>query len=108
MDWFSRYVLAWQLSNTLDSAFCIDALRQALQLGKPAIFNSDQGVQFTATAFTSVLEAAQVQISMDGRGRAVAVRSCGSFNIGNVQGIGWKHCKVLHRADGYMYSSSAI
>jgi putative transposase len=71
IDWFSRYVVAWQLSNTLDGHFCVQALQQALQRGQPEIFNTDQGVQFTATTFTSVLEAAQVRISMDGRGRAL-------------------------------------
>jgi putative transposase len=71
IDWYSRYVLTWQLSNTLDSAFCIDALQQALQSAQPAIFNTDQGVQFTALAFTSVLEKAAIQISMDGKGRAL-------------------------------------
>jgi putative transposase len=71
IDWFSRYVLAWQLSNTLDGAFCLEALHQARQWGKPTIFNSDQGVQFTADAFTACLEAADIQISMDGRGRAL-------------------------------------
>ena len=71
MDWFSRYVLSWQLSNTLDSGFCVAALQQALQGGRPAIFNSDQGVQFTASAFTSVLENAEIQLSMDGKGRAL-------------------------------------
>jgi putative transposase len=70
MDWFSRYVLSWQLSNTLDGAFCLVALAEALQQGKPEIFNTDQGVQFTAHAFTSSLEAADIRISMDGRGRA--------------------------------------
>lgn len=70
MDWFSRYVLAWKLSNTLDGAFCRAALAEALQQGKPEIFNSDQGVQFTAHAFTRSLEAAGIRISMDGRGRA--------------------------------------
>jgi putative transposase len=69
MDWFSRYVLAWQLSNTLDGAFCLEALRRALQQGRPEIFNTDQGAQFTATAFTDELEAANIQVSMDGRGR---------------------------------------
>lgn len=71
IDWFSRYVLAWQLSNTLDGAFCVDALQQALCLGKPDIFNTDQGVQFTAHAHTSVLAEAGIQISMDGKGRAL-------------------------------------
>lgn len=71
MDWYSRYVLSWQLSNTLESTFCIEALRQALAQGRPEIFNTDQGVQFTATAFTQVLEAAEIRISMDSKGRAL-------------------------------------
>ncbi len=70
MDWYSRFVIAWQLSNTLDSNFCVEALQFALQTGKPEIFNSDQGSQFTSQAFTSMLEAAEIRISMDGRGRA--------------------------------------
>lgn len=71
MDWFSRYVLAWQLSNTLDGYFCLDALQQALQKGQPEIFNTDQGAQFTAHEFTDCLENADIQVSMDGRGRAL-------------------------------------
>jgi putative transposase len=71
MDWFSRYVLSWQLSNTLDGGFCLDALQQALLVGKPAIFNTDQGAQFTADAFTGCLTTAEIRISMDGRGRAL-------------------------------------
>lgn len=71
MDWYSRYVLAWQLSNTLDGLFCLDALDLALAQGKPDIFNTDQGAQFTALAFTSRLEATGIRISMDGRGRAL-------------------------------------
>jgi len=71
IDWFSRYVLAWQLSNTLDARFCLAALQQALSRGRPDIFNTDQGVQFTAREFTSCLEGAGVRISMDGRGRAL-------------------------------------
>lgn len=71
MDWYSRYVLAWQLSNTLDELFCLDALDLALAQGKPDIFNTDQGAQFTAVAFTSRLKAAGIRISMDGRGRAL-------------------------------------
>jgi putative transposase len=71
MDWFSRYVLAWQLSNTLDGYFCLDALQQALHKGQPEIFNTDQGAQFTAHEFTASLESANIQISMDGRGRAL-------------------------------------
>jgi putative transposase len=69
MDWFSRFVLAWQLSNTLDGAFCLDALRLALWFGQPDIFNTDQGVQFTAHDFTGELETAGIRVSMDGRGR---------------------------------------
>ena len=71
IDWHSRYVLAWQLSNTLDGQFCLVALRQALQQGTPDIFNTDQGAQFTAHAFTDTVLAAGVQVSMDGRGRAL-------------------------------------
>jgi len=69
LDWFSRYVLAWELSNTLDRGFCIAALEAALRRGTPEIFNSDQGCQFTSDDFTKVLEDAGVAISMDGRGR---------------------------------------
>jgi putative transposase len=71
MDWFSRYVLAWRLSNTLEGSFCLEALDEALSISRPEIFNSDQGSQFTAVAFTSRLQAANVAISMDGRGRAL-------------------------------------
>ena len=71
IDWFSRYVLAWQLSNTLDGLFCRVALRQALEQGVPTIFNTDQGAQFTADEFTDILKGADIQISMDGRGRAL-------------------------------------
>ena len=70
IDWFSRYVLAWRLSNTLDRSFCLDMLEEALGRGRPEVFNTDQGVQFTAEAFTGRLEAAGVAVSMDGRGRA--------------------------------------
>ena len=69
MDWFSRHVLAWRLSNTLTGDFCIEALEEALQLATPEIFNSDQGCQFTAAAFTERLERRGIAISMDGRGR---------------------------------------
>jgi putative transposase len=70
IDWFSRYVVAWKLSNTLDGAFCRDMLDEALGRGTPEVFNTDQGVQFTAEAFTGRLESAGVAVSMDGRGRA--------------------------------------
>jgi putative transposase len=71
IDWCSRYVLAWQLSNTLDSTFCLVALEMALVHGGPTIVNTDQGVQFTSLAFTGRLERAGIAISMDGRGRAL-------------------------------------
>jgi putative transposase len=71
IDWYSRYVIAWRLSNTLDGSFCLDMLEEALSTGQPEVFNTDQGVQFTAQAWTSRLEAAAVQVSMDGRGRWV-------------------------------------
>jgi putative transposase len=71
LDWFSRYVLAWELSSTLETEFCLSALEWALHEGRPTIFNTDQGAQFTSHAFTDRLEAAGVQISMDGRGRAL-------------------------------------
>ena len=69
MDWFSRFVLSWELSNTLDSDFCILALNKALEKDKPLIFNSDQGVQFTSHDFTRVLESNKIKISMAGKGR---------------------------------------
>ena len=70
MDWASRMVLAWRLSNTLDSAFCVDALEEAItKYGCPDIFNTDQGSQFTAEAFTNTLRANDIAISMDGKGR---------------------------------------
>ena len=70
MDWASRAVLSWRLSNTMDASFCLEALEEALaRFGKPEIFNTDQGSQFTSQAFTGALEQAGVRISMDGRGR---------------------------------------
>jgi putative transposase len=71
LDWYSRYVLAWELSNTLDTGFCLAALETALTRSRPEIFNTDQGVQFTSAAYTSRLERAGIQISWDGRGRAL-------------------------------------
>ena len=70
LDWFSRYVLTWKLSNNLESNFCIDVLKEALGIGKPKIFNSDQGTQFTSKKFVDILESHDVRISMDGKGRA--------------------------------------
>jgi putative transposase len=72
MDWYSRRVLAWRLSNTMDSSFCVEALEQALKrFGKPKIFNTDQGAQFTAEAFLKPLRERGIAISMDGKGRCL-------------------------------------
>lgn len=71
IDWFSRYVLSWQLSNSLDVCFCTEALEEALANGCPDIFNSDQGVQFTSNEFTDILLSRGILISMDGKGRAL-------------------------------------
>jgi putative transposase len=71
MDWFSRYVLSWRLSLTMELDFCVEALKCALRRGRPEIFNSDQGSQFTSEKFTGELEARQISISMDGRGRCM-------------------------------------
>jgi putative transposase len=69
MDWFSRYVIGWEVSVTLESEFCVSALKQALSFGRPDIFNTDQGSQFTSDEFTDILKDAGIQISMDGKGR---------------------------------------
>jgi putative transposase len=71
IDWYSRYVIAWRLSNTLDGSFCLEMLDEALSLGKPEVFNTDQGVQFTQRAWTSRLESAGVAVSRDGKGRCL-------------------------------------
>jgi len=69
MDWYSRYVLAWRLSNTLESDFCVEALKEALKKGRPEIFNTDQGSQFTSQEFVTLLESRGIRVSMDGSGR---------------------------------------
>jgi len=69
LDWHSRYVLSWELSTTMDKRFCLDALKRALQTSRPEIFNTDQGAQFTSTAFVGALENHGIRVSMDGRGR---------------------------------------
>lgn len=71
LDWYSRYVLAWRLSNSLETSFCLEALDEALAFGQPDIFNSDQGCQFTSEGFTQKLLACDIRISMDSRGRAL-------------------------------------
>jgi putative transposase len=80
MDWASRAVLCWRLSNTMDTSFCIEALEEALaRFGKPEIFNTDQGSQFTSAAFTGVLDRHGIKISMDGRGRCSTPKSVNSL-----------------------------
>jgi putative transposase len=71
IDWYSRYVLSWRLSNTPDGGFCVEALDEALSRDKPEVFNTDQGSQFTSREYTGRLEAAGVAVSRDGRGRAL-------------------------------------
>jgi len=71
IDWYSRYVLSWRLSNTLDGSFCVEALDEALAQGRPEIFNTDQGSQFTSREYTGRLEEAGIAVSRDGRGRAL-------------------------------------
>lgn len=71
MDWFSRYVLSWRLSNSLETDFCLEALEEALMMGRPEIFNTDQGSQFTSDKFTRPLIEGEIAISMDGKGRAL-------------------------------------
>ena len=68
IDWYTRYVLSWRLSNTLDTSFCVEALEEALRKGRPDIFNTDQGSQFTGEAFTGLLEKHGIKVSMDGKG----------------------------------------
>jgi putative transposase len=71
IDWYSRYVLDWQISNTLESEFCIETLQRVLDAGKCDIFNTDQGAQFTSNGFTKLLLDHEIKISMDGKGRAL-------------------------------------
>lgn len=71
IDWYSRFVISWELSNSLDSSFCIEAVNRALHLGKPEIFNTDQGAQYTSDSFLGIFEDTGISISMDGRGRAL-------------------------------------
>ena len=71
IDWYSRYVLSWEVSTTMESEFCVSALNRSLQVAKPEIFNTDQGSQFTSNVFTGILKEREIAISMDGRGRAL-------------------------------------
>src|SRR5258708_3516778 len=75
MDWFSRFVLSWELSNTMETGFCLAALEAAFHLGQPEIWNSDQGSQFTSPDFLAPLKKRDISISMDGRGRALAKKN---------------------------------
>ena len=71
IDWYSRYVLSWELSNTLDQSFCLEALDKSFAYGQPEIFNTDQGSQFTSEKFTEQLASRKIKISWDGKGRAL-------------------------------------
>lgn len=71
IDWYSRYVISWEISNNLENSFCIEALTVALRIGKPMIFNTDQGSQFTSLTFTQILSDNKILISMDGKGRSL-------------------------------------
>ena len=99
IDGYSRFVVSWQLSNTLDGAFCLEALEATLHRGRPEIFNTDQGVQFTANRFTSRVEAAGIRVSMDGRGR----------KLDNVfvetlwRGAGYEDNERPHQSLGYRF-----
>ena len=117
MDWHSRHVLAWKLSNTMDTGFCMAALEEALGKGRPEIFNTDQGAQFTSEAFTRMLQEQRVQVSMDGKGRYLAWSGCGGASVrGGVskslpncrRGPSWDRClpefynqQRPHQALGY-------
>ena len=81
MDWFSRYVLSWELSNSLDVFFCLSALERALRQSSPLIFNNDQGSQFTSEAFTGRLEASNIAISWNGRGSFLTTFSLSGFGV---------------------------
>ena len=104
IDWYSRYVIAWRLSNTLDGSFCLEMLEEALRAGKPEVFNTDQGVQFTAAAFTGRLESAGVAVSMDGRGRALdnvfVERLWRSVKYEDIYIRGYETVPELHRGLG--------
>lgn len=108
IDWFSRYVIAWKLSNTLDGSFCTEMLEEALKGGRPEVFNTDQGVQFTAAAFTGRLEGAGVAVSMDGRGRALdnvfVERLWRSVKYEDIYIRGYEAVPELHRGLGRYFA----
>lgn len=89
VDWATRKVRAWRLSNTLDASFCVDALNEAIAIyGKPEIMNTDQGSQFTGAAWITTLTEADVKVSMDGRGRYL-------YNIFPSHGLHTNHCRAV-------------
>jgi len=104
IDWRSRYVLSWELSNTMENLFCVDALEGALRLDQPEIFNTDQGAQFTSEAFTGVLLAKELAISMNGRGRALdnvfIERQWWTVKYENVYPKDYADGQALHRGLG--------
>ena len=107
MDWYSRKVLSWRISNSMDASFCVDCLEEALrQHGTPEIFNSDQGSQFTSHAFIDVLEQAGVAISMDGRGRCldnILSNGCGATSSTRTFHLkGYANMQELMRADAVL------
>jgi putative transposase len=108
IDWYSRYVIAWRLSNTLDGAFCLEMLEEALSRGRPEVFNTDQGVQFTAAAWTGRLESAGVAVSMDGRGRCLdnvfVERLWRSVKYEDIYLRGYEGVPELERGLGHYFS----
>jgi putative transposase len=108
IDWYSRYVIAWRLSNTLDGASCLEMLEDALRSGKPEVFNTDQGAQFTAEAFTGRLQRAGVAVSMDGRGRALdnvfVERLWRSVKYEEIYIRGYEAVPELHRGLGRYFA----
>jgi putative transposase len=108
IDWYSRSVVAWRLSITLDSSFCLEMLDEALTRGRPEVFNTDQGVQFTAEAFTGRLESAGVAVSMDGRGRALdnvfVERLCRAVKYEDVYIRGYEEIPALRHGLGLYFA----
>lgn len=107
IDWHSRYVVDWQLSNMLDTDFCLETLERALLRERPEIFNTDQGVQFTSNRFTARLEAVGIRISMDGKGRAfdniMIERLWRSVKYENIYPNGYEHLPEVKRGLGIYF-----
>jgi putative transposase len=108
IDWFSRYVISWRLSNTLDGSFCLEMLEEALGRGRPDVFNTDQGVQFTSQAWTGRVESAGAAVSMDGRGRCLdnvfVERLWRSVKYEDVYLHGYEAVPELHRGLGRYFT----